>query len=199
MYSQTNNVRSNCNNTNISQPEDHTYYNTLNMTTENNKKEQESKVKTNNIKLSELRKKHSDYENINTAEGSKENTARGQSLTHHQVPRKPDKDKIEDTHVYEDADDVNVNRTVSLMPTDCEMVDNELYAATNDATMENNVNKLLHRDITKEGVNVNPDNLYMEDNCAYESTRDEHGYRSKKKQEGDVTYMIDNDLYNTTR
>ena len=198
VYSQTYNVRSNCNNTNISQLEDHTYYNTLNMTTQNNKKEQESKVKTNNIKLSELRQKHSDYENINTTEGSKQITDRGQSSTYHQIPRKSDKDIIEDAHVYEDADDVNVNRTVSLMPTDCEMVDNELYAATNDVRKES---KLLHHVIMKEGVNVNPGNLYMEDNCVYESTKDEHRDTSisKKKQEGDKTYMIDNDLYNTTR
>ena len=166
------------------------------MTTENNKQEQGSKVKVNYLKLSELRKKHSDYENFNTAEESKENTDRGQSLTYHHVPGKPDKDKIEDIHVYEDAEDVNINKTVCLTPTDCEMVDNELYAATSDV---NNVNKLVHRDIMKEGVNVNPDNIYMEDNSVYESTQDEHGGRSKKKQDGDVTYMIDNDLYNTTR
>ena len=101
--------------------------------------------------------------------------------------------------MYEDADDVNVNGADSLTPTDFDMVDNDLYAATNDARMENNVNKLLHRDLIKEGVDVNPDNLFMEDNCVYESTQGEHGGRSKKKQEGDVTCMIDNDLYNTTR
>ena len=196
MYSQTNDVRSNCNNTNVNQPEDHTYYNTLNMTTQNNKKEQESKVKVNNIKLNELRKKHSDHEN--TTEESKEITDRGQSLTFHHIPWKPDKNKIGEDHVYEDADDANINRAVSLKHADCEMMDNELYAATDDARMEINVNKLLHRDITKEGVNMNSDNLYMEDNCVYEPTQDDHGDRSKKKQEGDVTYMIDNDLYDTT-
>ena len=200
MCNQAHNVTSNCKYANVNQPGelDHTYYNTMNITTENNQQEQESKAKMNNIKLSEVRKKHSDYENFNTTEGSKENTDRGQSLTYHHVPRKPDKDTIEDTHVYEDADDVNANRMDSLTPTDYEMVDNELYAATNDVRMEININKLLNRDIIKEGVNVNPDNLYMEDNCVYESAQDEHGAISKKKQEGDVTYMIDNDLYNTT-
>ena len=200
-YSQPATQSSHTNNGYINQPEesDHTYYNTINMTTKNNKQEPESKVKINNVKLSELRKKHSDYENFNTTEGSKEITDRVQSLTHHQVPGKPDKDKIEDTHVYEDAEDVNKNKTVSLMPTDCEMVDNELYAATNDLVMENNVNKLIKRDISKEGVNVNPHKLFMEDNCLYESTLDAHGNRTKKEQGRNVTYMVENDLYSTTR
>ena len=167
----------------------------MNNTTENNQQEPESKVKINNVKLSELRKKNSDYENFNTTEESKEHTDRGQSLTCHHVPRKP---KIEDVHVYEDTDDVNVNRTVTLMPTDCEMVDNELYAATDDVSVEINVNKLLQLGIMKEGVDVNPDNLYMEENCVYESTQDKHGYR-KKEQDGDEAYMIDNDLYNTKK
>ena len=168
------------------------------MVTKNNKLEQGSKVKINNVKLSELRKKHSDYENFNTTEESKENTDRGQSLTYHHIPGKPDKDKIEDTHVYEDAEDVNINKTVSLMPTDCEMVNNKLYAATNDLGMENNVNKLIKRDILKEGVNVNPDKLFMEDNCLYEYALDVHGDRTKKEQGRNVTYMVDNDLCTTT-
>ena len=200
-YSQTATQSSHTNNGYKNQPEesDHTYYNTINMTTENYKQEQESKVKINNVKLSELRKKHSDYENFNTTEESKENTDKGQSLTCHHVPGKPDKDITEDIHVYEDTEDVNVNKTASLIPTDCEMVNNELYAATDDLGMEKKVNKLIKRDISKEGVNVNPDKLFMEDNYLYESALDAPGDRTKKEQGRNVTYMVENDLYSTTR
>ena len=78
---------------------EHEYCSINDTTTENNKLEEESKVKTNDLKLSEVRKKTTEYENC------KETAAGGQSISYHKEPEKPDNDKTEENHVYETVRD----------------------------------------------------------------------------------------------